>query len=70
MDGKGRDSMKIAHLACAFGRHSVDAGKARKVHGGMVGRCRHCATPMEEVMPQHWTVQHVRDAGLGDRMLG
>jgi hypothetical protein len=62
--------MRIARFACAFGRHSVDRSKARKVHGGMVSRCRHCATPMEEVTPNYWTVLHIRDAGLGDRILG
>lgn len=62
--------MKIAQLACAFGRHNVDHSKARKVHGGMVSRCKHCATSMEEITPHHWQVQSIRDAGLGDRMLG
>ncbi|GGE05169.1 hypothetical protein GCM10011515_25900 [Tsuneonella deserti] len=61
--------VKLAHLACAFGRHSVDMGAVRRVHGGQVGRCRHCATPMEESMPHTWTVLHVRDAGLGGRFL-
>ncbi|WP_152980286.1 hypothetical protein [Tsuneonella troitsensis] len=61
--------MKIAHLACAFGRHSVDMSAVRRIHGGSVSRCRHCATPMEESMPHHWTVQYVRDAGLADRIL-
>ena len=61
--------MKFAHFACALGRHSVDAKAVRQIHGGTVSRCKHCATPMEEVSPYTWSVQYVRDAGLGDRML-
>jgi hypothetical protein len=61
--------MKFAHFACALGRHSVDTKAVRHIHGGAVSRCRHCATPMEESMPHHWTVQYVRDAGLADRLL-
>lgn len=61
--------LKLAHLSCAFGRHSVDQGKVRRVHGGQVSRCRHCATPMEETMPFTWTALKVRDAGLGGRYL-
>ena len=62
--------MNIAKLACAFGRHSVDATRSRKVHGGMVSRCRRCATPMEEITPNYWQVLAVRDAGLSDRLIG
>jgi len=62
--------MKFAHFACALGRHSVDTSAVRHIHGGTVSRCKHCATPMEESSPYTWTVQYVRDAGLGDRMLG
>ncbi|MFA9200739.1 MAG: hypothetical protein ACEQR8_06060 [Cypionkella sp.] len=62
--------MKLAHFACALGRHRVDPSAVRRIHGGSVSRCRHCATPLEEILPHHWTVQSVRDAGLGDRMLG
>ncbi len=61
--------MKIAQIACALGRHSVDQSKVRRIHGGQVGRCKHCSTPMEESTPHHWTVQYVRDAGLGGRFL-
>jgi len=61
--------MKIAQIACALGRHSVDMGKVRRIHGGHVSRCKHCSTPMEESMPHQWTVQYVRDAGLGGRFL-
>ena len=61
--------MKLAHLACALGRHSVDPSKVRAVHGGQVSRCRHCATPLEQIMPQEWTPLRVRDAGLGGRFL-
>ena len=61
--------MTLGHLACAIGRHRVDSSAVRRVHGGNVGRCRRCGSPMEEIMPHEWTVQHVRDAGLGDRML-
>ncbi len=68
-DGKGRKTMKLAHFACAFGRHSVDQSAIRRVHGGIVSRCRHCATPLEESTPHHWTVQPVRDAGLGERLI-
>ena len=62
--------MKIAHLACAFGRHRVNLDTVRRIHGASVSRCKHCTTPMEESAPHHWTVQYVRDAGLGGRMLG
>lgn len=59
--------MKLAKIGCALGRHSLDSGKVRKVHGAQVGRCRHCSSPMEEVMPHVWEIQKVRDAGLGRR---
>jgi hypothetical protein len=59
--------MKLAKFACALGRHSLDPGKVRKVHGSQVGRCRHCNSAMEEVTPHHWEVLQVRDAGLGRR---
>lgn len=61
--------MALGHLACAMGRHKVDHAAVRKVHGGKVGRCRRCAAPLEEITPHRWTVQHVRDAGLGERLL-
>lgn len=61
--------LKLAHLSCAFGRHTVDEKAVRRVHGGQVGRCRHCATPMEESAPYTWTPLKVRDAGLGGRFL-
>lgn len=59
--------MKLAKFACALGRHRLDEGKVRRIHGSNVGRCRHCNSPMEEVMPHVWEVQQVRDAGLGRR---
>jgi len=59
--------MKMGLLACAFGRHRVDADKVRHIHGSNVGRCRCCSTPMEEVEPHTWQVQQVHDAGLGPR---
>lgn len=62
--------MKFARLGCALGRHSIDRNAIRPVHGGQVGRCRHCATPMEEVEPHVWAVLQVHDAGLGPRRLG
>lgn len=62
--------MKFAQLACALGRHSLDRTKLGRIHGLGVGRCRHCASPMEEVTPHVWEVQQVRDAGLGRRYLG
>lgn len=62
--------MKLAQFACALGRHSLDRGNVRRLHGLHVGRCRHCASPLEEVSPHHWEVQRVRDAGLGRRYLG
>ena len=61
--------MKFARIACALGRHSVDRGAIRHIHAGHVGRCRNCATPMEESAPHVWTVLRVRDAGLGRRGL-
>ncbi len=61
--------MKIAQIACALGRHSVDLSRVRRIHGGQVSRCKHCSTSMEESTPQHWTVQYVRDAGLSGRFL-
>ncbi|WP_160611558.1 hypothetical protein [Tsuneonella aeria] len=61
--------MKFAHIACAFGRHSVDRSAVRRVHGGQVSRCKHCTTPLEESMPHHWTAMYVRDAGLSGRRL-
>lgn len=62
--------MTLGHLACAMGRHRVDLGAVRKVHGGKVSRCRRCATPLEETMPFEWSALRVRDAGLGGRFLG
>ncbi|TCJ39851.1 hypothetical protein [Parafrankia sp. BMG5.11] len=62
--------MKLAHISCAFGRHSVDQSAIRRVHGGHVGKCRTCATPLEESSPFRWTKLHIRDAGLGGRFLG
>lgn len=59
--------MKLAQVACAFGKHSLDRTKLSRLHGLGVGRCRHCAAAMEEVTPHHWEVQRVRDAGLGRR---
>ena len=59
--------MTLGHLACAMGRHRVDEGAVRRVHGGNVGRCKRCATPLEETMPHEWTALQVRDAGLGSR---
>lgn len=59
--------MKLAQFACALGRHRLDPGKIRKVHGSQFGRCRRCLAPMEEVSPHVWEVQRVRDAGLGRR---
>jgi hypothetical protein len=61
--------VKLAHLACAVGRHSVDQSAVRRVHGGQVGRCKHCSTPLEESAPYTWTPLRVRDAGLGGRFL-
>ncbi|GMM93655.1 hypothetical protein [Qipengyuania sp. MTN3-11] len=62
--------MKLAYLACALGRHRVDLTTTRAVHGGKVGRCRHCATALEEVTPFVWEAQKVHDAGLGRRFYG
>lgn len=59
--------MKLAQLACAFGKHSLDTDKLGRIHGSRVGRCRHCAAPMEEVGPEVWQVQRIRDAQLGRR---
>ncbi|MBL8658010.1 MAG: hypothetical protein JNJ92_11740 [Altererythrobacter sp.] len=59
--------MKLAQFACAFGRHRLDPGKVRRIHGSQVSRCLHCNLPMEEVTPHVWEVQRVRDAGLGRR---
>jgi hypothetical protein len=61
--------MKFAHIACAFGRHKLDPNAVRRVHGGQVSRCRHCSTPLEEVMPFEWAAMNVRDAGLSERRL-
>ena len=61
--------MTFAKLACAFGRHRVDEGAIRHIHAGHVGRCRHCATPLEESEPHRWTVLQVHDAGMGRRGL-
>lgn len=62
--------MNIARIGCALGRHRLDDSKVRRIHGARVGRCRHCSAPMEEIAPQVWQVQRVRDAGLGRRYLG
>lgn len=59
--------MKLARIGCALGRHRLDRGNVRKVHGSHVGRCRNCNSPMEEVTPHVWEIQRVRDAGLGRR---
>ena len=59
--------MKLAALACAFGKHSLDTDKLGRIHGSRVGRCRHCTAPMEEIAPQVWQIQRVPDAGLGRR---
>lgn len=59
--------MKLAQIGCAFGRHRLDRGSLRKVHGARVGTCRHCKSPMEEITPDVWEIQRVRDAGLGRR---
>lgn len=59
--------MKLAQFACALGRHRLDEGKVRRIHGGRVSRCQHCNAPMEEVSPHAWQVLRVRDAGLGRR---
>lgn len=59
--------MKLAQIGCAFGKHSLDESKIRKVHGSQVGKCRNCSSPMEEVTPHVWEVLRVRDAGLGRR---
>ena len=61
--------MKLAQFACAFGRHSLDRGNISHLHGSHFGKCRRCAAPMEEVTPDVWEVQQVRDAGLGRRYL-
>jgi hypothetical protein len=61
--------MKLAHISCAFGRHSVDQSAIRRVHGGQVGRCRYCTTLLEESSPYTWTKLQVHDAGLGGRFL-
>ena len=62
--------MKLGYIACALGRHSIDRDGVKHVHGAHVGRCRRCSTPMEEIEPHRWQVQHVRDAGLGPRSFG
>lgn len=62
--------MKMRLIACAFGRHRVDADKIRHIHGSKVGRCQDCRVPMEEIEPHHWEVQRVHDAGLGRRSIG
>lgn len=59
--------MKLAYLACAFGRHQIDETDVKHIHAADVGKCRHCRTPMEQVMPNVWEVQRVHDAGLGTR---
>lgn len=59
--------MKLAHFACAIGRHRVDTRGVKKVFGMNVGRCTHCATPLEEEYPNHWVPQAVRDAELERR---
>lgn len=59
--------MKLAQFACALGKHSLDRNNLRRIHGLHVGRCRNCASPMEEVTPHVWEIQQVRDAGLGRR---
>lgn len=59
--------MTLGRIACAVGRHSIDRTDVKRVSGQQVGRCRNCKTPMEEIEPHHWTVQQVRDAGLGPR---
>ena len=57
--------MKVAWLACAFGRHQVDRPAIKHIHSTHVGRCRHCSTPLEESIAHVWTELKVRDAGLG-----
>lgn len=61
--------MGFAKLACALGRHKVDTSAIKHIHAGHVGRCRTCATPLEESEPHTWTVLRVHDAGLGRRGL-
>lgn len=68
MDWEGRKNMKLAHFACAVGKHSIDRRGVRKVFGMNVGRCAHCSTPLEEAWRDHWVPQQVRDAGLGHRL--
>ncbi|MGI8942901.1 MAG: hypothetical protein ACR2FJ_01445 [Qipengyuania sp.] len=57
--------MMIGQIACVFGRHRIDHGAIKRVHGQHVGRCRHCRTPLEQSTLDQWEVQLVRDAGLG-----
>lgn len=61
--------MKLGHIACALGRHSVDSEGIKRAGGQMFGRCRCCGTPMEEVAPHSWAAMRVRDAGLGRRAI-
>ena len=61
--------MKLAHFACAVGRHRVDANRVKKVFGMNVSRCSHCSTPLEEAWRDHWVAQRVGDAGLNQRLL-
>ncbi len=61
--------MKFAHFGCALGRHSIDLNNLRRIHGGQVGRCRHCNTPMEESEPGSWASVQVHNADIGARRL-
>jgi exosome complex RNA-binding protein Csl4 len=56
--------MRLAHIACALGRHRIDQSKVKKIFGMNVARCSRCATPLEESWRDHWVPQRIGDAGL------
>ena len=59
--------MIIGRIACSLGKHSIDANRIGHIHGQQVGRCRRCATPLENQSGNIWVPQQVHDAGLGPR---
>ena len=60
--------MKIGHIACAFGKHSIDETAIKGRFGYRVGRCRRCSTALEERFHNDWGVLQKRDAGLDYRL--
>ena len=58
----------FGRIGCALGRHTVDRDGLRVVMGQRVGRCKTCATPLEESFRDVFVRPSLRDAELGPRL--